>query len=539
MNARPCVTWLSLGLLLAGLGPPLRAADQPQWGEAWSRNMVSDEKGLPDRFDLKTGQNVFRKLKLGSETHATPVIAGGRIFIGTNNGEPRDPKHQGDRGVLMCFSEKTGEFLWQLVVPKREEDVYYDWPQSGICSPVTVEGDRAYVVSNRGEVICLDVQGMANGNDGPFLDEGSHMTRIPPGADPNGVELLKPGPMDADIIWIFNLTTGAGIWSHDAAHSTIMIQGDYLYLNTGTGVDNTHKKIRLAESPSLVVLDKKTGRLLARENEHIAPRIFHNTWAGPTLGEGKGGALVFFAAGNGVVYAFSPLGSEGTDRDGHGLTRTDAEGHAPTAQAVFYSPGVLQLRKVWQFDFDPTAPKEEVHRYNSNRRESPSDFFGMPVFHGGRLYVAGGGDIWWGKNEAWLKCINPDGKGDITESGLVWIYPLQKHVMATPAVSDGLVYIGDVGRTFHCVDATTGKACWTEEVEGEVWASALVADGKVFIATRTGAFYVFAAGREKKLLSKMDLGGPISATPVAANGILYVTTMTHVFALKGDATAGK
>ena len=60
--------------------------------------------------------------RLGTETHGTPVVAGGRVYIGTNNGEPRDPKHQGDRGVLMCFEEKTGRFLWQLVVPKRVED---------------------------------------------------------------------------------------------------------------------------------------------------------------------------------------------------------------------------------------------------------------------------------------------------------------------------------------------------------------------------------------------------------------------------------
>src|SRR5438105_14283932 len=104
------------------------AADQPQWGQAWSRNMVSEEKSVPDSFDPKIGKNIKWSAKLGTETHSTPIVAGGRIFIGTNNGEPRDPKHQGDRGVLMCFDEKTGNLLWQFVVPKREEDPYFDWP---------------------------------------------------------------------------------------------------------------------------------------------------------------------------------------------------------------------------------------------------------------------------------------------------------------------------------------------------------------------------------------------------------------------------
>src|SRR5262249_29049626 len=104
------------------------ASDQPQWGQAWSRNMVSAERGLPDRFDPGTGLNVKWTVQLGTESHSTPIVAGGHVFIGTNNGEPRDPKHQGDRGVLMCFAEEDGRFLWQLVAPKREDDPFLDWP---------------------------------------------------------------------------------------------------------------------------------------------------------------------------------------------------------------------------------------------------------------------------------------------------------------------------------------------------------------------------------------------------------------------------
>ena len=61
--------------------------------------------------------------------------------------------------------------------------------------------------------------------------------------------LLEPGPLDADIVWLFDLTKEVGIWSHDAAHSSILIHGNHLYLNTGTGVDNTHKRIRTPEAP--------------------------------------------------------------------------------------------------------------------------------------------------------------------------------------------------------------------------------------------------------------------------------------------------
>jgi len=531
-----------LGLSLIAVAGNFRtlAADQPQWGQAWSRNMVSDEKGLPDSFDPKTSRNIKWATKLGTETHSTPVIAGGRVYIGTNNGEPRDPKHQGDRGVLMCFEEKTGNFLWQLIVPKRSEDPYFDWPKSGTASPATVEGDRVYVVSNRGEVICLDARGMANGNDGPYRDEAAHMTaptnsNVPPkpvaGAEinpqplvpPADGKLLEPGLLDADILWVFDLVAVAGIWPHDAAHGSILIHGNHLYLNTGTGVDNTHKRIRKPDAPSLVVLDRNTGRLIARDDERIGPNIFHNTWSSPSLGEVNGRPLIFFCGGNGVVYAFETV----TDPSPSPLPVGRGEGGQ--------SPGegkISTLKKFWSFDFDPTAPKTEVHKYNTNRRESPSNIYGFPVFHGNRVYVAGGGDIWWGKNEAWLKCIDATKTGDITTNGLVWSYPLEKHVLSTPAVHDGLVFIADCGRTFHCVDAATGKQHWTYEIKGEVWASPYVADGKVYLGTRSGAFYVFAASREKKVLFESELGSQISATTTAANGVLYVATMSHLYAVQ-------
>jgi outer membrane protein assembly factor BamB len=496
-------------LLLAALLPAF-AADQPQWGRAWTRNLTSDETGLPESFDPETGKNIKWVARLGTETHSSPIIAGGRIYVGTNNGEPRDPKHKGDRGVLMCLEETTGKFLWQLVVPKRVEDIYFDWPSSGICSPPTIEGDRIYVVSNRGEVLCLDALGMANGNDGPYTDEGAHMTpyEVLAGGEKKSAERMDAGPLDADILWLFNLTDGAGIWSHDGAHSSILIDGDCLYLNTGTGVDNTHKKIRTPDAPSLVVLDKKTGRLLAREREGIAPNIFHSTWAAPSMGTVNGRDLIFFAGGNGRIYAFEKL-----------LEPPPAGAQPKT------------LKKVWEFDFDPGAPKTEVHRFNSNRRESPSNIFGMPVFVDGRIYAAGGGDIWWGKNEAWLKCIDATLTGDISTNGLVWSYALEKHVMGTPSVWNGLVFVADIGRRFHCVDAKTGRACWTHDLRGEAWASPYVADGKVYLGTRGGVFCVFAAAREKKVLCEVSVGSPVSGTATAANGVVYVATMNRLFAL--------
>jgi hypothetical protein len=97
------------------------------------------------------------------------------------------------------------------------------------------------------------------------------------------------------------------------------------------------------------------------------------------------------------------------------------------------------------------------------------------------------------------------------------------------------VYIADVGRTLHCVEAAGGKGVWTQKLNAEAWASPLVADGRVWVATRSqkGDLWTMAAGREKKVLGTWNLGGPVAGTVTAADGVIYVATMTRLFAIGG------
>ena len=73
----------------------------------------------------------------------------------------------------MCLDEKTGDLLWQLVIPKLGAGKVSDWEYIGVCSSPAVYGDRAYVVTNRCEVVCLGVKGLADGNAGPYKDEAA------------------------------------------------------------------------------------------------------------------------------------------------------------------------------------------------------------------------------------------------------------------------------------------------------------------------------------------------------------------------------
>ena len=132
-----------------------QAQDWPQWGgNDPGRNMYSSAKNMPTMFnpgklkqgtediDLATTKNVRWAAKLGSQSYGNPVVANGKIYVGTNNEVPRNKKHVGDRSILLCLDEKTGELLWQLVVPKLASGKVNDWENLGMFSSPVVEGNR-------------------------------------------------------------------------------------------------------------------------------------------------------------------------------------------------------------------------------------------------------------------------------------------------------------------------------------------------------------------------------------------------------------
>ena len=121
---------------------------------------------------MDSGRNVRWVAALGSQTYGNPVVAGGRVFVGTNNEALYDKEIVGDKGILVAFDAATGEFLWQMVSDKLLSGRVNDWPYQGILlSRRWWKATVSITWTNRGEVLAVDVNGMADGNDGPVTDE--------------------------------------------------------------------------------------------------------------------------------------------------------------------------------------------------------------------------------------------------------------------------------------------------------------------------------------------------------------------------------
>jgi outer membrane protein assembly factor BamB len=508
------------------------AADWPQWGGNDSRNMASAEQGLPAEFDpgkkqrsrlgfdLKTAKNVKWCVRLGTENYSSPTIANGRVFIGTNDEALDDSRFRTTRGgLLMCLKEKTGELLWQLPVPRLEIDRSkvsedFDDMNLGICSTPTVAGGRAYFVSNRCEVLCVDVDGLIDGNDGPFKDEATFSVL-------EGEKPVELKPSDADIVWQFDMLRDLPVFPHDATNCSVLVHGDYVYVGTGNGVYDG--KVVLPEASTLIVLNKHTGELVARDASKISPNVFHGQWSSPSRATIDGRELFFYGGGDGFCYAFDLLKPE--------LDET------PTS-----------LSEVWRFDGNPPGYRSRGGQAidywalvrggtgeldAEGRLVSPSEIISTPVVYNNHIYFTIGQDPVHGKGRGALNCIDPSGKGDITKSGLVWQYTEIGRSMSTVSIVDGLVYAAETFGKVHCLDAETGKVYWVHDTRDDIWSSTFVADGKVYIGTRRG-LTVLAAGKQEKHLADIKLGSQVFSVPSAANGVLYVASQKNLWAVHDE-----
>lgn len=495
------------GLLLVGAGGA-RAADWPQWCGSQGKNMVSPETGLPASFepgakrtqerriDPSTAKNVKWGVKVCDACFSTPSVAGGNVFIGGL---------EAGNGVFACLDEASGKLLWKWQAPPRPAPREIDGfsigiavipQQIGVCSTAAVEGDRLWFVSNRFDVVCLDVRGQ-----------------------PAGPEADK-----AKVLWTYDMFKELGVFPCDAANGSPLIDGDLLYVTTSNGVDrNTfqdpHREIKrklpAPDAPNVIVLDKRNGRLVATDDTPIAKHLLHGQWSSLSLGEVNGRKLAFYGGGDGVCYAFEALAS------------------------VPEKP--VRLKTVWSCNCIPSEykPPRDVHevahyslgdkrvRGTLNKHDGTfvgeSEIIATPVFVDGRVYVAIGRDPAHGRGRGALWCIDATGTGDVTKTGKVWIYQGLDRTLSTVSVAGGLVYVSDVGGRLHCLDRDTGKPQWVHDTHCETWGSTLVADGKVYMPTSKG-LWVLAAGRELKVLSRINLGAKVDASPVAANGTLYVAT---------------
>lgn len=494
-----------LALTLLFISQVARGEDWTMGGRSQSRNPVSVEMDAPivwqyETRDRRTGiikkpsRNIRWSAPVGGYAFGGPIVAGGLVWVGTSNAIPLDPEIKGDLGVLACFRESDGKFLYQHLSPRRG-GLKDDWPSNGISGSPIVEGDKLWFITNRREVVCLDTGPIRRGDGLPTE------------------------------LWKYDLVKEHGIVPNSPmlhAHNTLgslAIDNDLLFVPTGNGVgEGGGWKVRAPGAPSLVCLRKKSGKLVWKQNSPDFDFGHQGHNVSPLLVKVRGKTQVVHAQGDGWVAAF------------------EAETGAP----------------VWTFD---TNHKDAVLG-SRDEKNGKLGIAATPVFAEGRIFVSSGREVESRSRPGRLCCIDPTKMGDVSpelddgkghgkanpNSALIWDFTqvgkeeseVFHETMASVAVHDGIVIAPDSYGFVHCLDAKTGKRHWIHDMQSRAVGDPLIVAGKVYIVDEDGDVEILKLSTELKVLAKHESNGGGEAPPIFANGTLYFQArhMLHAIGTK-------
>jgi hypothetical protein len=529
------------------------AKDWPQWGGWSGKNNTPDGKNIPITWDIDEGTNIRWSAKLGSQTYGNPVIANGKVYVGTNNGAGHLKRYPSnvDLGCLLCFDEKTGEFLWQHSSPKLATGRVHDWPLQGVCCSPIVDGERLWFVTSRGEVRCLDTEGFRDDeNDGSFTSE------------PN------ENKDEADVLWVFDMMNKLTVSQHNMCSCSVALVGDILLVNTSNGLDESHINLPSPNAPSFIALDRNTGELLWSDKSP-GSNILHGQWSSPTIAEFDGQMQVLFAGGDGWIYSFDPKG------DGNG-----------------------NAKLLWKLDGNPKDSK-----WILGGRGTRNNIIATPVVYDGMVYVSVGQDPEHGEGPGHVWCINPRKRGDVSStlakdkdgnivpprrlqdvdveegekiepnpnSAVIWHYAkvdtnkngkfefeeTMHRTIGTAAIKNDLLFISDFSGLFHCLDAkkvdetATNEdgthppvVYWKYDMFAAAWGSPLIVDGRVYIGDEDGDIAIFMMSSDpevampnEKPIAEINVGNAVYSSPVVANDTLYIANKSTLYAISSKEEA--
>lgn len=509
-------------------------SDWPQWGGSPYKNNTPPGENIPTNWNIEDGTNIKWTARLGSQSYGNPVVANGKVFVGTNNGNAYIDLFPAeiDLGCLLAFDEKDGSFLWQHTNHKLAAGRVNDWMWQGICDSPLVDGDRLWYVSSRGEVVCLDTEGFYDGeNDGPFKNEQLKTTK------------------DADVVWAFDMMGELGVFQHNMCSCSVTCAGDVLFVNTSNGLDQTHLNLPAPDAPSFFAMNKNTGEILWTDKSP-GTNILHGQWSSPAYAEISGVKQVLFAGGDGWLYSFAP------DGDGNGNSKL-----------------------LWKFDCNPKETKWILG--GSGTR---NNIISTPVIYDNLVYVAVGQDPEHGEGPGNFWCLDPAGaSGDVSptivvdkdgnkvpprrlqaletkegekevpneKSIVVWhfdeidmnqdgniSYEEEMHrAIGTPTIKDDRVYIGDFSGIVYCIDAKAADedkqptVYWTFDMFSPAWGSPLVVDGHVYIGDEDGDLTIFEHSNKKNVVKSIYMKNQIKSSPIVANNVLYIMVLDTLYAI--------
>ena len=493
------------------------------------------------------------------------MIANGQVYVGSNNGAGYLKRYPAeiDLGVLLCFSEKDGKFLWQHSNEKLPTGRVHDWPMQGVCATPLVEGKRLWYVSNRGEVLCLDTEGFYDGeDDGPVKNELGRLFEVTKNEDPAKdkvaglLDALKAGKIPDPLLADFK-KAGCELPA-DAKLSAF--EGGYKILFPGKKGDR-EARLRM-EGPKLVaykvigVEDTDEADVIWRVNMMKQLGTSQHNMASCSVT--SAGDLLFVNTSNGVDEGHINLPAPNApsfvalDKTTGKVVWTDNTPGTNVLHGQWSSPAYAVLGGVpqvlfgggdgWLYSFDaqgtPDGKSKRLWKFDCNPKESKyvlggradrNHVIGTPVVHDGRVYIGVGEDPEHGEGVGHFYCIDPTKRGDVSME-LAFKLPDLKNPIPHRRNQAVIKEEGEVARpnpnsaaVWHYAhyDANQNGKSEFEETMHRTCGTAAIKDGLLYVADFSGLVHCLDAKTGQPHWTH-DMLAASWASPLIVDGKVYI-----------------
>ncbi len=435
-------------------------------------NGVSSAKGLPETFD-ESRLKWKAELKPGN---STPCVSGDRVFLTTYDADKQEL-------ATVCLDRANGKRLWKKVAPNKRLEAFHTVGSPASSSPAC-NGRHVFVFFGSYGLICYDLDGnqIWTKEMGPFQDEFGASSS--PVLVDGKVILNEDHDVDCFLIAI-DQKTGETVWKTARPGQTRSYSTPIVW------DDGKSKQLIVAGSLKLAAYSIETGKPIWWVNS--LSRIVDTT---PVIS-------------GGVIYAatWTPGGDE-TNRIAmepftDAVARYDKNMDGKIAKTEL-SPGPV-LTRFFRIDLDQDE-KLDAKEWAAHAR----------VFKLAQNVAI---------------AIKPGGKGDVTQSHVLWTHRRGLPTVPSPVVYQGVMYMVKDGGIITSLDAKTGEQLAQARAagRGNYYGSAVAGDGKVYFVSERGTVTVLKAGKKFTELGSHDTGERIMATPVIANGQFFLRTDSALY----------
>lgn len=478
---RTALAFLLLFVAIAAAAPVCAAA--PAGESSYFRHdggIAPDDRKLPERLDETTQK---WRLPLASG-HSTPCVYGDSIYVTT---------FENNQLATVALDRRTGRPRWTQVAPTTRIEEYHSTSSPAAATPAC-DGERVYVFFGSCGLLCYDLKGQLvwSRELGPFQDEfGAASSPIL--VDGN---VIISADHDRDsFVMALDAGTGKTLWKTDRPGFTRSYATPVALTIAG------RQQIIVAGALQLAAYDADDGKKLWWVNG--LARIV-NTTPAQALG------LLFVAT-------WSP-GGDTDDRLSmdpwpQAVKKLDANGDGKLSREEVDDPEVLDRFFRIDLNQDKNLDEAEWKKY-------------------ARVYELA---------QNTLLAIRPGGSGDVTEKAVVWEYRKGLPYVPSPLVYRGVLYMVKAGGVFTALDAPSGrllKQLRLPSNEG-YYASPVAGDGKIYLAGEPGTLTVVSAGPKAAVMASRDFAERTMATPVIADGQIYVRTEKALYCFERAAADAK